>query len=128
MFKTLMKYSFLVCAVLMVGQLEIDRKALGNHFVTGMKSFGVWSMEQLSATPWAMKLLNPKDLGKWFPIGEMGQSKATVKESRAGIGLGDSREVEESDDSDEYNNPLEDSEQVEKDKNSDDAAIMAILP
>ncbi|MFM8316210.1 MAG: hypothetical protein ACKOA8_18175 [Deltaproteobacteria bacterium] len=125
MFKTILKYSFLVCAVLMLGQFEIDRRALGNHFVTGVKSLSVWSMEQLSATPWVVKLLNPKDLGKWFPIGEMGQSKSSIREIRAGIGSDDSWEMEDSDDED---SEINESLAVEKEKGSEDAAIMAILP
>jgi hypothetical protein len=132
MYKNILKYLVIVCAVLAIGQVEINRKALGLYFVMGVKAVVTYVAEKLVESPWVANVTRPKGLTHWFPMGEMNRKPSSVKETRASVGAGDlavskadDEEVVEDEDEDE-SNPKDEFSEVELE--ADDSAVMSILP
>jgi hypothetical protein len=128
MYKTLFKYLLVVCAVLMMGQVEIRNRPLGGYFASGVKAFGIWAWTSLATNPTVAKVIHPKGLSQWFPLGEKGRAQPSIKETRAGIELGsaESIQVETEEERDEDTDII--NEFSEKEIEPDDTAVMSILP
>jgi hypothetical protein len=126
MYKKILKYLVIVCAVLAIGQVEINQRALGNYFVAGVKAFGTWAAEKIVESPMVAKVTRPKGLTHWFPLGQMSRKPSSVKETRAGLG-GSDLEPSDSDEEDEEESKTKD-EFSEVELEADDSAVMSILP
>ncbi|NQW44392.1 MAG: hypothetical protein HQ462_03205 [Deltaproteobacteria bacterium] len=124
MYKTIFKYVFIVCAVLSIGQLKICEKEIGNYFVSGVKAFGIWSAEKIAESPWVAKVIHPTGLTGWLPLGEMNKRRVpSIKEIRGTIGGSQLAPAPESEVVNEFNEEFS-----EKEIESEDEAVMAILP
>jgi len=130
MYKSILKYLVIVCAVLAIGQIEINRKALGHYFVMGVKALGTYVAEKLVESPLVANVTRPKGFTHWFPMGEMNRKPSSVKETRASVGAvdlavseADNEEVVEDEDE---SNPKDEFSEVELE--ADDSAVMSILP
>lgn len=126
MYKKILKYLVIVCAVLAVGQIEINQKTLGNYFVVGVKDFGLWAAERIVESPWVAKVARPKGLTHWFPIGEMGRNPSSVKETRAGVGASDLTPSDSEEEDEDESQTKDEFSEVELE--ADDSAVMSILP
>lgn len=135
MYKTVFKYSFIVCTVLMIGQMDIDRRQVGDYFTSGIKAVAQWMLESLAENPLVAKISNPEGLKDWFPLGEMKKKENLFQPKKASLGFlrHESRDIAE--DSNEEDIELEELSENETTEDfeepsdrSEDSAVMAILP
>lgn len=130
MYKTVIKYLLIICAVLILGQLDINQRQLGSYFTSGLKAFAGWTASRLAENPLFAKIAHPKGLDQWFPFGEMSRKKSPVREIRAG--LGGQEDIEDGDVEEDEESLAEPDEfsvnEIEPEPKPDDAAVMAILP
>ena len=127
MYKTVLKYFFIVCAVLMIGQIEIDRRALGDYFSSGVKDVGEWALDRLAENPLIAKISRPKGLENWFPLGQMNKKENPLRAKQASVDFSD--EDEEIDINAEEFSENELMDEAEKEAStSEENAVMAILP
>ncbi|NBX67424.1 MAG: hypothetical protein EBR01_00505 [Proteobacteria bacterium] len=134
MYKTVLKYFFIVCAVLMIGQIDIDRRALGDYFSSGVKDAGEWALDRLAENPLIAKISRPHGLENWFPLGQMNKKENPLHGQRASVGFSELNSVEEIDeeeadiDADDFfeSEFLDDAEKEAS--SSEENAVMAILP
>ena len=133
MYKSLFKYSFIVCAVLSLGQLQYKERALGDYFISGTKALGMWGASEIASNPWVEKLLHPKALSQWFPLGDIKNKKNLVKEKiqaklspheELDLDSEEEENLEELNDENELGDQLSSSEEESQ---LDDSAVMAII-
>lgn len=130
MYKVVIKYLLIVCAVLTLGQLEYKDRTLGSYFTGTSKAFGSWAITELAQNPWVAKIVHPKGLDNWFPIGNLNSKKSSlVKEIQAGFGAIEKRSIKEQEET-EDDFDLDDEEILNHQQNSDsdDSQLMDILP
>ncbi len=130
MHKIAVKYILIICAVLMIGQLDINRRQLGSYFTSAVKAFGLWTADRLAENPLIAKIINSKGVEHWFPLGEMSRKEPSVRETQAAAGSQGVSELEVSkEDEDEFSeNEIDPEPDSDSDSDSDDTAVMAILP
>lgn len=128
MYKSALKYCFIVCAVLFVGQIDINQRQLGSYFASGIKGLVAWTGDRLLENPIINKVIHPKGLNHWFPFGEMSRRNPSLVGFQASVGpiIDDKNKLNEEDD--EPLNETEDISETEIQPETDDAAVMAILP
>lgn len=136
MYKSIFRYVLIVCAVLAIGQLNYKERALGDYFVSGTKALGMWGITEVAQHPWVAKVLHPKSLSQWFPLGELKEKKQSlVKEARAGLTLPTGASVDNSEENEAEADLFQDEESDSENedfilKNGDgmnDSAVMEII-
>lgn len=136
MYKTVTKYALIVCAVLMIGQIDINQRQLGGYFTAGVRALCTWFANRLVENPFVAKLAKPSGLELWFPFGEMSRKKNPAPEKRADFGtvvpveqIENAKGDETVEEFDEFSeNELESEQGAIPKSESDDDAVMAILP
>ena len=68
--KSVCKIALFISVVLALGQVTIEKKCVGAHFVTGVKSGSEWVGRAIAESKFFASLPLPDFLKKWLPTAE----------------------------------------------------------
>ena len=128
MYKAIFKYTLIVCAVLLIGQLDINQKQIGSYFASGLKDLTEWIGEKIAENELVAKVIHPKGLDHWFPLGDMNRKGVSLRGNRASLGPQELEDSELDDAGIEPDNEQDELSENEGEIETDDAEVMAILP
>lgn len=129
MHKAILKYILIVCAVLAGGQVKYKERVLGDYFISGTKAIGEWGITEFMQHPWVSKVIYPKTVSQWFPVGELKNRQPLVKEGRIGLTVPQKMSLNDEDENDSEDESEEDDDETttQLDGELNDSPVMEII-